>query len=130
MAMTPPGAEIERVELVPAAALFKSLGHPARLMIVRQLAAGEATVADLTAGLGLAQSAVSKHLARLRDCGLVTSEPVGRYSLFRLLAQPALAEMFTEAEAVLAATGNAVALCPVWGTGGSVPAAHHFTADF
>ena len=57
---------------------------------------------------------MSKHLACLRDCGLVTSEPAGRASVFRL-AQPALAEMLTAAETVLAATGNAVALCPVWG---------------
>lgn len=37
-----------------------------------------------------------------------------RASVFRL-AQPALAEVLSAAEAVLAATGNAVALCPVWG---------------
>ena len=71
---------------------------------------------DLVSGLGLAQSTVSKHLACLRDCGLVTSEPVGRASVFRL-AQPTLAEMLTAAETVLAATGNAVALCPAWGAG-------------
>lgn len=118
MAMIAPDAGVERVELGPAAALFRSLGDPARLMIVRRLAAGPARVTDLTAGLGLAQSTVSKHLACLRDCGLVTSEPVGRASVFRL-AQPALAEMLAAAEAVLAATGNAVALCPGWGTDGS-----------
>jgi DNA-binding transcriptional ArsR family regulator len=116
MTMTVPDTEIERAELAPAAALFRSLGDPARLMIVRRLAAGPARVTDLTAGLGLAQSTVSKHLACLRDCGLVTSEPVGRSSLFRL-TQPALVDMLTGAETVLAATGNAVALCPVWGTG-------------
>jgi DNA-binding transcriptional ArsR family regulator len=116
MTMTVPDTEIERAELAPAAALFRSLGDPARLMIVRRLAAGPARVTDLTAGLGLAQSTVSKHLACLRDCGLVTSEPVGRSSLFRL-TQPALADMLTGAETVLATTGNAVALCPVWGTG-------------
>jgi DNA-binding transcriptional ArsR family regulator len=115
MAMTAPGAEIERVELAPAAALFRSLGDPARLMIVRRLAAGPARVTDLVSGLGLAQSTVSKHLACLRDCGLVTSEPSGRASVFRL-GQPALADVLAAAEAVLAATGNAVALCPVWGT--------------
>ena len=85
-------------------------------MIVRRLAAGPARVTDLAAGLGLAQSTVSKHLACLRDCGLVTSQPAGRASMFRL-TQPALAGMIAAAEAVLAATGNAVALCPVWGTG-------------
>ena len=36
--------------------------------------------------------------------------------MFRL-AQPALAEVLAAAESVLAATGNAVALCPVWGAG-------------
>jgi DNA-binding transcriptional ArsR family regulator len=114
--MTAPGAEIERVGLVPAAALFRSLGDPARLMIVRRLAGGLARVTDLVSGLGLAQSTVSKHLACLRDCGLVTSEPSGRASVFRL-AQSALAEVLAAAEQVLAATGNAVALCPVWGAG-------------
>lgn len=104
------------MELLPAAALFRSLGDPARLMIVRRLAEGPARVTDLTAGLGLAQSTVSKHLACLRDCGLVASEPAGRASVFRL-AQPALADMLAAAEAVLAATGNAVAICPAYGVG-------------
>src|SRR6201997_422262 len=114
MAMIAPDADVERVELAPAAALFRSLGDPARLMIVRRLAAGPARVTDLTAGVGLAQSTVSKHLACLRDCGLVASEPVGRASLFRL-TEPALVELRGCAETVLAATGNAGALCPNYG---------------
>lgn len=105
---------MERVELAPAAALFRSLGDPGRLAILRRLVTAPARVIDLVDALGLAQSTVSKHLACLRDCGLVTSEPVGRASLFRL-AQPALIEVLTAAEAVLAATGNAVALCPAYG---------------
>jgi ArsR family transcriptional regulator, cadmium/lead-responsive transcriptional repressor len=114
MAMIAPYTTVERVELAPAAALFHSLGDPARLVIVRRLAAGPARVTDLVATLGLAQSTVSKHLACLRDCGLVISEPAGRASVFRL-AQPALADMLTAAEEVLVATGNAVALCPEYG---------------
>jgi DNA-binding transcriptional ArsR family regulator len=100
--------------------LFRSLGDPARLVIVRRLAAGPARVTDLTVALGLAQSTVSKHLACLRDCGLATSEPAGRASVFRL-AKPALADMLTAAEQVLAATGNAVALCQVWGLDACCP---------
>jgi ArsR family transcriptional regulator, cadmium/lead-responsive transcriptional repressor len=109
--MITPDTEIERIELAPAAALFRSLGDPARLMIVRRLASGPARVTDLVSGLGLAQSTVSKHLGCLRDCGLVASQPAGRASVFRL-TQPALADLLTAAEAVLAATGNAVALRP------------------
>lgn len=104
----------ERVELVPAAALFRSLGDPARLAILRRLSTCPARVIDLVAALGLAQSTVSKHLACLRDCGLVTSKPVGRASVFRL-TQPGLVDVLVAAEAVLAATGDAVALCPTYG---------------
>jgi DNA-binding transcriptional ArsR family regulator len=104
-----------RVELAPAAALFRSLGDPARLAIVRRLALGEARVVDLMAELGLAQSTVSKHLACLRECGLVDSRPVGRSSMFRL-TQPSIFEVLVAAEIVLGATGNAVALCPTYGT--------------
>jgi DNA-binding transcriptional ArsR family regulator len=114
MAMTALDVELGRVELVPAAALFRSLGDPSRLAILRGLAAGPLRVVDLVEALGLAQSTVSKHLACLRDCGLVISEPVGRASLFRL-AQPALIELLAAAETVLGATGNAVALCPTYG---------------
>src|ERR1700741_1242590 len=117
MAMIAPNAEVERVELAPAAALFRSLGDPARLMIVRRLASGPARVTDLVSALGLAQSTVSKHLACLRDCGLVASEPVGRASGCRL-TQPSLIDVLAAAEEVLAATGSAVTLCPNFGSGG------------
>jgi ArsR family transcriptional regulator, cadmium/lead-responsive transcriptional repressor len=106
--------EVQRVELLPAAALFRSLGDPARLAIVRRLAAGPARVVDLVAEVGLTQPTVSKHLGCLRDCELVASEPVGRASVFRLV-QPALIELLAAAETLLEATGNAVALCPVYG---------------
>jgi ArsR family transcriptional regulator, cadmium/lead-responsive transcriptional repressor len=112
MTMLPAGAP--PATLRPAAALFRSLGDPARLAIVRRLADGEARVVDLVGQLGLAQSTVSGHLACLRDCGLVDSRPVGRASVFTL-TQPALLDVLAAAEAVLEATGYAVALCPVYG---------------
>jgi DNA-binding transcriptional ArsR family regulator len=115
MAMTTPEADADRTELLPAAALFRSLGDPARLAIVRRLAAGEARVVDLVKQLGLAQSTVSKHLACLRECGLVDSRPVGRASVFSL-TQPSLIGLLAAAEDVLAATGDAVALCPTYGS--------------
>lgn len=98
-------------ELAPAATLFRSLADPARLIILRRLAQGEARVVDLTAECALAQSTVSEHLACLRDCGLVGSRPVGRSSV-HFLAQPALFNLLEAAETLLVATGEAVALCP------------------
>jgi DNA-binding transcriptional ArsR family regulator len=105
-----------RSGLMPAAALFRSLADPARLAIIRHLAAGEARVVDLTGELGLAQSTVSAHLACLRDCGLVDVRPAGRASVYSL-GQPALLGLLATAEAVLDATGSAVALCPAYGQG-------------
>ena len=104
----------DRLVLAPAVALFGSLADPTRLAIVRDLAAGSARVVDLTGRLGLAQSTVSQHLACLRGCGLVFARPVGRSSVYAL-AQPALGDLLSAAETVLADTGNAVALCPTYG---------------
>ncbi|MGC4910395.1 ArsR/SmtB family transcription factor [Streptomyces cyaneofuscatus] len=98
-----------------AVALFRSLGDPARLAILRRLAEGEARVTDLVACVGLAQSTVSAHLACLRDCGLVDSRPVGRASVYSL-ARPELLDLLASAEQLLAATGEAVELCPNYGT--------------
>lgn len=94
--------------LEPAATLFRALGDPSRLAILHRLATGEARVIDLTAHLGLAQSTVSKHLACLRDCGLIQARTIGRASLFRL-AEPALLPLLGAAEQVLCTTGTAVA---------------------
>ena len=101
-------------DVTPAVALFRSLGDPARLAIVSRLAEGEARVVDLTRMLGLAQSTVSKHLACLRDCRLVEHRAQGRESYYSL-ARPELVEVLRSAERLLAETGDAVALCPVYG---------------
>jgi ArsR family transcriptional regulator, cadmium/lead-responsive transcriptional repressor len=100
--------------MTPAVALFRSLADETRLRIVQRLAAGEARVVDLTGELGLAQSTVSKHLACLRDCGLVDFRTQGRQS-FYALTRPELMDLLQAAEGVLVATGSAVALCPTYG---------------
>lgn len=102
-------------------ALFRSLGDPTRLAILRRIATGEARVVDLTGELGLAQSTVSKHLACLRDCGLIDYRVEGRQS-FYALTRPELLDLLRSAEQVLAATGEAVALCPVYGSPADSPA--------
>jgi DNA-binding transcriptional ArsR family regulator len=96
----------------PAAALFHSLADETRLRIVQRLARGQARVVDLTGELGLAQSTVSKHLACLRDCGLVDFRAEGRQSFYSL-TRPELMDLLASAERLLAATGHAVALWPV-----------------
>jgi len=100
-----------------AACLFRGMGDPSRVAIVRHLLLGDHNVSQLTAHLGLAQSTVSKHLACLRDCGLVESRPLGRSSVFALTHPDQVLRIFSAAEALLAATGDAVVLCPTSGEG-------------
>jgi ArsR family transcriptional regulator, virulence genes transcriptional regulator len=56
-----------------AAGLLKSLSNEKRLLILCHLISeGELTVGTLVDAVGLSQSALSQHLARLRSDGLVT----------------------------------------------------------
>ncbi|MFD1202759.1 ArsR/SmtB family transcription factor [Leucobacter albus] len=108
-------ADIEA--LVPATCLFHSFSDPSRLVILQHLQLGEHRVVDLTEHLGLSQSTVSKHLAKLKEAGLVESRPQGRASVYSLLHGEAITALLAAAENLLALTGDAVALCPVHGTG-------------
>lgn len=101
--------------LAVAAALFHSLSDPSRLAILQHLAVGEHRVRDLTEHLGLAQSTVSAHLACLRECGLVSSRPEGRASVFTLSSSEEMLAVLAAAEQLLQATGRRVALCPNYG---------------
>jgi DNA-binding transcriptional ArsR family regulator len=90
-----------------AACLFRALGDPSRLAILEHLHLGPHRVVDLVSHLGLAQSTVSKHLACLRDCGLVTSQPAGRASMFSLVDEVPVRALLVAAGAVLDVTGDA-----------------------
>lgn len=105
----------ESAALTAAACLFHGFSDPSRLAIVRHLALGEHRVVDLTGHLGLAQSTVSKHLACLKDCGLVTSRPEGRASMWSLNHTDTVMKLLSAAEQLLALTGDAVTLCPNFG---------------
>jgi ArsR family transcriptional regulator, cadmium/lead-responsive transcriptional repressor len=105
----------EHQAAIAAACLFRGMSDPSRVAILRHLLLGEHNVVELTAHLGLAQSTVSKHLACLKDCGLAESRPVGRSSVFSLSHPDAVLKVFSAAEELLAATGDAVVLCPVYG---------------
>ena len=59
------------------ARIFKALGHPSRLLMVDALRDGEKCVCDLQALVGDDMSTISKHLAVLRDAGVVTRRKQG-----------------------------------------------------
>lgn len=82
----------------PVAAVFRALGEPARLSILRHLFTGEHSVRELTDHLDLAQSTVSAHLACLRDCGLVRLRSVGRSSRYSVADPGRLAALLAGAD--------------------------------
>ena len=56
-----------------AARFLKQLANASRLAILCELVEGERSVGELAAVVGLSQSALSQHLARLRGAGLVAT---------------------------------------------------------
>ncbi len=64
---------------------LRSLAHPARLAIVEYLKRGEATVGQMVTDLGVEQSGLSKHLATLRQAGILSSrqEKVSVYYMIK-----------------------------------------------
>lgn len=64
--------------------IFKALSDETRLRILSLLAQGELCVCDLMATLELPQSTVSRHLAFLRNAGLVQDRRQGVWMFYRL----------------------------------------------
>jgi ArsR family transcriptional regulator len=63
---------------VRLARMFKALGNPARLAILKRLADCQTCICrDIVASLPLAQSTVSQHLRVLKDAGLISGEVEG-----------------------------------------------------
>jgi DNA-binding transcriptional ArsR family regulator len=57
---------------------FRALAHPIRRGIVERLAAGPATVGEVSRGFGVSKPAISKHLKVLEETGVVTRVVEGR----------------------------------------------------
>lgn len=65
--------------------MLKALGNGRRLMVLCKLVEhGERTVTDLAVDVGLSQSALSQHLARMREEGLVTFRRESQTLWYRL----------------------------------------------
>jgi ArsR family transcriptional regulator len=64
--------------------VFKALAHPSRLSIVEALVEREHCVNELTDMLGIDASTTSRHLAILRNVGLVSDEKRGACVYYRL----------------------------------------------
>jgi len=88
------------------AELARALAHPARVRILRLLAAeDECMGGEIFGELPLAQSTISQHLAVLKDAGFVNATPLGTRMVYCIATDP-LAEFAS-------ALGDLLALHPV-----------------
>jgi DNA-binding transcriptional ArsR family regulator len=81
-----PAARARRI-----APVLKALSDENRLTILLAVADREASVTELVAATGLAQTLVSHHLKTLRENGIVVATPVGRSNVYSLCCE-AMAE--------------------------------------
>lgn len=81
-----------------AATLLRLLGNERRLMILCQLADGELSVGQIQPRVGLSQSALSQHLALLREEGIVATRRDAQTIHYRIADPAALRVIATLAE--------------------------------
>ena len=78
-----------------ASELLKAMSNEKRLMILCYLAGGEKAVGEMEKLVGLSQSALSQHLARLRRDGLVKTRRASQTIYYSLAGGDAQAVMET-----------------------------------
>jgi ArsR family transcriptional regulator len=81
-----------------AAGLLKALSNERRLMILCQLGDGELAVGQIQSRVGLSQSALSQHLAVLRERGVVATRRDGQTIYYRVADPAAVRVVATLAE--------------------------------
>jgi DNA-binding transcriptional ArsR family regulator len=64
--------------------VLKALGHPTRLLIAEELGQGERCVCEFVDMAGVDYSTISRHLAVMKQAGLVEDEKRGKQVFYRL----------------------------------------------
>ena len=109
-------APVDSIVFKIKADFLKSLAHPARLAIIEYLKKGEAPVGQMVADLQIEQSGLSKHLAILRQSGILFSRQEKTsvyysikdkdiYHVLRPIAE-ILRKKFKESEKILSGLGK------------------------
>lgn len=92
-APSPPDLPTLEAQAMQAAALLRQLANDRRLLLLcRLMAEGEVTVGRLALLVGLSQPALSQHLTRLREDGLVATRRAGTTIHYRI-ADPRVAQL-------------------------------------
>ncbi|MDQ3611215.1 MAG: metalloregulator ArsR/SmtB family transcription factor [Actinomycetota bacterium] len=76
--------DVTRPEVTVNDPALRLLADPVRARIIEHLAVEQLCTCHLVELTGARQSNVSNHLRALRQAGLVTAEPCGRFTYYRL----------------------------------------------
>lgn len=87
---TPSLAAAMAAQAERAADLLKAMAHAQRLRVLCLLVEGERSVGEINRAVDLSQSALSQHLAKLRDEGLVATRKEAQTVFYRLADGPAV----------------------------------------
>jgi DNA-binding transcriptional ArsR family regulator len=94
--------EQEKLRYEAKANVLKALAHPTRLWMAEQLAGGEKCVCEFVDAVEFDFSTISKHLAVLKQAGIVEDEKRGKQVFYRLKV-PCVLQFMGCVEAVLKA---------------------------
>lgn len=95
----------EKILYEAKAAVLKALAHPTRLWMAEQLAGGEKCVCEFVEAMNFDFSTISKHLAVLKQAGIVEVDKRGKQVFYRLKV-PCLLNFMNCVEAVIKAQSN------------------------
>jgi ArsR family transcriptional regulator len=107
--MSPSLAELRQFErtATEVAAVLRALANERRLMIVCKLVEwGEANVTSLAAAVGLSQSALSQHLAKMREEGIVATRRDSQLIWYRI-ADPRIEQLFATLHSLFCRSADA-----------------------
>jgi DNA-binding transcriptional ArsR family regulator len=97
--------ENKRARYQARARIIKAMAHPTRLFLVDALSEKSQCVAELTQQVGADMSTVSKHLAVLKNVGIVEDEKKGAQIFYRLKT-PCVMNFFGCVETVMKSTAT------------------------
>jgi len=86
---------MKNIDYEKQAEIFKSLGHPTRLMLAHKLRKKELCVCELNEFVEIDQSTLSRHLKILKDSGVLKSRKVSM-QVFYSLRVPCLLDNILE----------------------------------
>lgn len=96
----PPDIDLD-ADAKSAAGLFRVLANEHRLKVLCALRPGELSVGQIADHVGLSQSALSQHLARLRQDGVVATRRQGQ-TIFYRIADPDVMTVLAAVSSVMA----------------------------